>query len=335
MNPTDDTDITKQYQEILDRYARELAQNPPAEPQQSSPGEPASPLSESVPKPSLPPPPPEPADEELPPPSPSDAETALPSSIPDNDPYDSPVITENTTSPQAETFSPLPPQPTTITPPIISSPPPETHSSYEMPIPSRHGGFFKYLFYITLIIFLGVCGTIVYTVFFSGQKFTNPFKPSPTSVPVSTVSDQVCRLNDRNYAVGESFAAADGCNTCTCNQDLTIDCTDQPCKNSGLIPAVSQEPLTVSDCLALTKEQAVTIKIGPETTAPSPGCAKINFDQSLIVVNDSTAPVIIDAVNPSVTVQPDTVYEFPDVVGNIFAVGVHQIAGAEIWLTDK
>jgi hypothetical protein len=103
------------------------------------------------------------------------------------------------------------------------------------PAPSQ-SGLAKALFFISLIIFLGVAGSVAYTLY-KGQD-GNPlsiFNPTPEptiiteAIPTSPPVATVCQLNDKQYALGESFAAADGCNTCTCQTDLTITCTEMDC----------------------------------------------------------------------------------------------------------
>ncbi|MCK6509583.1 hypothetical protein L6R29_06415 [Myxococcota bacterium] len=43
-----------------------------------------------------------------------------------------------------------------------------------------------------------------------------------------TTPEGVCRYNGKEYAQGSSFAASDGCNTCTCQQGA-ISCTEKAC----------------------------------------------------------------------------------------------------------
>ena len=44
-----------------------------------------------------------------------------------------------------------------------------------------------------------------------------------------------CNYGDRQYAPGESFASDDGCNTCTCAPDGQYSCTDLPCPPSDCL----------------------------------------------------------------------------------------------------
>lgn len=91
--------------------------------------------------------------------------------------------------------------------------------------------FIKILFIISLIIFLGIVGVIVYTLLqnssTSDQKTDS--NQSSTITPTSVVSDGSCELDDNVYQIGESFASADGCNTCTCKSAEVITCTQKTC----------------------------------------------------------------------------------------------------------
>lgn len=51
---------------------------------------------------------------------------------------------------------------------------------------------------------------------------------TPTLVPTITPSGN-CSINDKMLSVGSTFAAADGCNFCTCAGNLQIECTSNTC----------------------------------------------------------------------------------------------------------
>lgn len=187
-------DLAKQYQDILDRYSRELSSSPSEEPPQ-----------------------PEPQPQLQPIPAPAPAPTPAPINIPE-----APAVT--TEAPPA---------------PVSSSVPPKSN-------------FFKYLFFISLIIFLGVFAVIAYTVYNTGAVF--PFT-SAVPTPVSdagdstptTVADKVCSVNEKQYKIGESFQTDDGCNSCVCSADLTISCTQKACEatpSTKLIPTLKATPTT-------------------------------------------------------------------------------------------
>lgn len=128
------------------------------------------------------------------------------------------------------------PQPSPIIPPT-----PPVSSPVMSPIPPSKpsGNFFKYFFIFSVFIFLSVVSALVYSILSSQQIINNKNGTPPVSstTPTPTVSSQaatpaegVCQLNDKNYGVGESFLAADGCNTCSCQTDLTITCTEKECE---------------------------------------------------------------------------------------------------------
>lgn len=144
-----------------------------------------------------------------------------------------PTATENQISfapnPNMTPMPHLPPQPTPT--PTYSEPAVSASVSV-----STQPTIFKYLFYLSLIIFLSVAGALVWTLV--KLKNIKPSVPntniptiqlSPTVSPDQPTSGPSCELNDKRYAPGETFPAADGCNTCTCNDSLTIDCTQKTC----------------------------------------------------------------------------------------------------------
>lgn len=181
-NSQTNSEASKQYQEILNKYAATLNN------QQA-----ITPPSPSPPVPTAPPEPPKP--------------------------------------PQALPLASLSPPPIRIiTPDPLPSPPPPTNN------------IFKYFFLISLLTFLSVFSAIIYT-FVQEQKSSSSSSnlPSPTSTqPSPTTSPSACELNDKKYNVGASFTAADGCNSCTCLEDLIITCTEKDCSSSdasSTIPA--------------------------------------------------------------------------------------------------
>ena len=46
---------------------------------------------------------------------------------------------------------------------------------------------------------------------------------------VSDGSEDVCVVGDQTYAEGDTFSAADGCNTCSCQADGSLACTEMAC----------------------------------------------------------------------------------------------------------
>lgn len=97
---------------------------------------------------------------------------------------------------------------------------------------SKGSGFFKILFFISLLIFLVVASALALS--FINNSKTSPSTVNPTIPTITEPTDapeeeSFCYLNDNKYKVNETFPSADGCNTCTCNIDGTISCTEKDC----------------------------------------------------------------------------------------------------------
>jgi hypothetical protein len=227
----ENTDLAKQYQQILDQYSQELAKTEPAPaPVTQTPPEPE--LSKDLPLTEAPPAPPEPPEE-----APASESEILPPP---------PVEPELSPAPEPEILPP---------PPIVSeiSAEPEIPVTSESSLPPKSSGnFFKFLFFISLIIFLGVCGAILFTVISTKQNSASTITPTPETV-VPIVSANSCQLNDQTYSVGQSFPAADGCNTCTCQTDLTISCTQKACEATPSVSLVPTKTATSSAKITPTK----------------------------------------------------------------------------------
>lgn len=177
-------DLSQQYQDILDRYSKELSSG-------SAEAEPTSPPPANI----------------------------------------NPVKDESI----AQLAPPITPQSIPASSVSVSI------DSLVTPAKKAHFDLFKYLFFLSLIMFLAVFGGIIYTTFLSKDispdnsqlsSTTNPQNtlPAPTS---ATSNQPLCYVNDKSYSVGESFAATDGCNTCTCSSDLTISCTEKSCSDAS------------------------------------------------------------------------------------------------------
>lgn len=134
---------------------------------------------------------------------------------------------------------PTPPSP----PPATSDPvlelPPVTQS-----IPKKENNIFKYFFYLSLLIFLGVIGAVIYSLFITANSNSsaNSSSPHPStfvtqSPPTATI--RYCEVNDQKIPVGSTFPSADNCNTCSCADDLTISCTEKACATKPTITATS------------------------------------------------------------------------------------------------
>jgi hypothetical protein len=220
--PNNDDQLAKQYQEILNKYASSISPPPPTDTS-----------SEAPPVDTLP----------------KEPETLSPEPIIETPKLDlEPKVDQmpiNIDTPPVDTQPKepeiLPPEPVVetpkldldeklISPPIYFPPEPENNKS---------SNFFKYLFYFSFLLFIGVVSVIIYNFINSQQTPVEVSKVIPTSTPTKTVS-QFCELGDRQILVGESFPSADSCNTCSCTSNLTIVCTQKVCISPTAKP-VSQK----------------------------------------------------------------------------------------------
>jgi len=115
-----------------------------------------------------------------------------------------------------------PPPPPSPTLPVRS---PDSIGTKEGP-PAATSTFIKILFYFSLLIFLAVIAAVANS-FIKNQR--TPATSSPTPIPTETQPAVICELNEMTYQVNESFPAADGCNTCACQSDQLIICTQIAC----------------------------------------------------------------------------------------------------------
>lgn len=122
------------------------------------------------------------------------------------------------------------------------------------PPPKTSGGFIKVFFIIALIIFIFVIAALGLAYFKSQQSPDNSDSSSFDTVKTSpTPISGNCFLNDKTYQIGESFAAADGCNTCTCDSADVISCTEKACATPTAIPTkVATESATITPTKAIT-----------------------------------------------------------------------------------
>lgn len=233
------------YQDILDKYAESI----------SSKDNPQIPQEKIIPEPEL---------EPMTPPEPiltSEEETLLksqpePETIINPSPQiEAPPVTEAITSPDV--------------PEAIISPPPQIELPLELsePVPKKQNHFFKYLFFFSLIIFIIVLVLVVISFINSQKPISNSREIpknniSPTSLPVT-----FCEINDQKHAVGTTFPANDSCNTCTCGQDLTINCTTKTCDitptKSATVSGTPTKSATISATKVPTKVLTPTISIEP------------------------------------------------------------------------
>lgn len=224
-----DTNTDPNYQDILNKYSQDLANNnsDPEIPQ--NPPEPESaPLTEVEPT----------LVEE-----PVNTLDSPPSDLPPTFPQPEPQL-QPEPQPQPEPVASNPIIDTEI-PSESINPPPETPKS---------NNFFKYLFFFSLFAFIVVLILVIRSFLNSQSSSTIPVDsnevPSITPI-VSQQTDNYCVFNDQYFTIGQQFEATDGCNTCVCGEDLQISC-------SGLTCPATQSSIEVPPTSTATASPTVT-----------------------------------------------------------------------------
>jgi len=110
-----------------------------------------------------------------------------------------------------------------ITEPTIAEP---TLTDFGITPKPPQNNIFKIFFIVALIIFVLVATAFAF-VYFKSQQTAKSVTTTKTTP--NLISSGTCSLNDKTYNVGESFAATDGCNTCTCGAQNVINCTENKC----------------------------------------------------------------------------------------------------------
>ncbi len=122
--------------------------------------------------------------------------------------------------------TPMPPEPDTSTPdlPNFEPTPPSNNDT------GHASALSKYFFIVSLLIFLATAAGVFYT-YQQSQNLKKSLEVNPPGgqTPTSAVEATCVLTDDQKYATGESFDAADGCNTCTCLENGTISCTEMAC----------------------------------------------------------------------------------------------------------
>jgi len=110
----------------------------------------------------------------------------------------------------------------------------------------------RIFFIFALILFLLVAAGLAYFLFLvpsNSTKNTTDSVPTSSVTPTTAPADTsgTCELNDKTYQVGESFASADGCNTCSCSSAGVITCTEKACASTTTVtPATKSANVTSS-----------------------------------------------------------------------------------------
>lgn len=235
-NPNNQTQ--DDYQEILDKYAASIKPEPQTVPSET-PQPTVNPELET-PQPTVNPEP------EIPQPTiPADAlKEVTPSPEPSLE--TTPLTQPTDIIPEAPASQPItPPEPETKTPEeikaeidrILTDEPSSDNQPKTTPLPSSSGSgkFVKFLFTISLVIFLAVAGGLAYFIFINKPVKNNISNDIiPTQAPKPS-----CVLNGVEYKLGDSFPSADGCNTCVCQAEDAISCTQRDCSTVNTTPSIS------------------------------------------------------------------------------------------------
>lgn len=152
------------------------------------------------------------------------------------------IPTPTVTPPAPTPVPPMPPMPEPQLPPhspMSVEPKPNVSIQMDPPLPppmphatsgnSAMVSFFKLTTFLSFILLVIVCTKLVLNF----QTLSKPVYTTPTpsvSMPTpTTASVGSCLLNDQTYALGQTFPAQDGCNTCTCATNDNIVCTQKAC----------------------------------------------------------------------------------------------------------
>lgn len=118
--------------------------------------------------------------------------------------------------------------------------------------PPKSGlNLFKTFFIVTLVLFLTIAGALAYTLFNPSASSSDSDNTNQSVTPTiysdnsnNIGSTEVCNLNGKTYKVGDSFASADGCNTCSCESAEVIACTEKACDITPIISTKSATKIT-------------------------------------------------------------------------------------------
>ncbi len=169
------------------------------------------------------------------------------------------IHTPTVTPPAPTPAPPMPPMPEPQLPPhspMSVEPKPNVSIQMDPPLPppmphatsgnSAMVSFFKLTTFLSFILLVIVCTKLVLNF----QTLSKPVYTTPTpsvSMPTPTTpSVGSCILNDQTYALGQTFPAQDGCNTCTCATNDNIVCTQKACISTS--PAkTTTKPTSTTD----------------------------------------------------------------------------------------
>lgn len=311
----DNQDLSKQYQDILDRYSRELASAPVEETPQKISEETQSETQEALPQ-----------ESDVP------AEN-LPSTIESK--VEEPKLEEVLESHDSTSDSSTEEQ--SISPPVTNQPvfdSTSTQSSDSVSSPTINfdslqpevksgNSFFKFLFIVSLITFFGVLAAIVYTIFFQSNNSASLISNNPTpttkvSVSPTLVTEKSCVVNSKQYKVGETFMSADGCNSCACTEDLTISCTNKACEATPSVKLVPTDVLKASptSTLLVAKKQILPVDLVSVVKFNVKKDATTSILDEQIIIGDSILSGNFASVAYSIKDSVDSTYWLTKVGGS-------------------
>lgn len=166
---------------------------------------------------------------------------------------------------------------------------PEPVAEIPQSLPPKENNFFKYLFFFSLVIFIIVLVSVIFSFVNSQKDSSSNSSTVPTVAPTETANSSSCEINGENYQIGESFTATDGCNTCTCNPDMTIVCTEKTCPAS-------------TSSVKLSPTKSATTSVIPadwKTYSNSKFAFSFRYPKTLSYITDDTDKFVENGINDS------------------------------------
>lgn len=141
-----------------------------------------------------------------------------------------PTSTPNQYQPVLDQYSANSQQPSTFEDNSASTPKTQT-DYFSSPALRQSSNLPKIIFIFALIIFVLVFAALA-SVFYKSQSASNQNNSETSQENATPTPSFTCSLNDKTYKPNESFPASDGCNTCTCQSQDVIDCTENTCMST-------------------------------------------------------------------------------------------------------
>lgn len=132
----------------------------------------------------------------------------------------------------------------------------QSQTSSDSITPKTGSNMGKIFFIFALILFLAVAAGLAYFLFLIPLNSNNSNNSFNSVTPIITKTEDntgsnttgsgTCELNDKTYQVGESFASADGCNTCNCSSAGVITCTEKACADTSTVTSATKSATITS-----------------------------------------------------------------------------------------